>query len=225
MEATHWHKAWSENRIGFHESRANKRLQEHWSSLELAQGSTVFVPLCGKALDMIWLHEQGHAVFGVELSEKAVQCFFDENELNFKRSPEGRFVWFRGAGSASGIDIAVGDFFHLSAADCEHVSGFYDRASLVAWNDELRPDYVRHLAELMQAETRGLLLSIDYDQSVMQGPPFAVSDQTARQLLNSHFDIRTLAHYSGAKRVGNLAKRGLKTLDERVYRLERRTNK
>lgn len=52
------------------------------SSLDLAQGSRVFVPLCGKSLDMIWLAQQGHEVIGVELSPVAVEDFFRENGLN-----------------------------------------------------------------------------------------------------------------------------------------------
>jgi len=43
-------------------------LCQYWQELNLAHDSVVFVPLCGKSRDMLWLREQGHQVLGVELS-------------------------------------------------------------------------------------------------------------------------------------------------------------
>lgn len=221
MQAEYWLDKWSDDKIGFHQDRANKRLQEHWASLNLARGAPVFVPLCGKSLDMLWLHQAGHPVLGVELSEKAVKAFFAENELPYEYGQGERFDLYTGTGQAQGICLMVGDFFALKPADLAHCHGFYDRAAMIAMGDDLRARYATHLGQSLAAGTRGLLLTIDYDQSRMNGPPFSVSDENARTLLSNHFDITELAHYSGPERLGNLADRGLETLDERVYLLTR----
>ena len=49
------------------------------------------------------------------------------------------------------IELLVGDFFALTAADLAGVAGVYDRAALVALPPKMREDYVRLLAELLPA--------------------------------------------------------------------------
>ena len=221
MQAEFWLDKWSDDKIGFHQDQVNKRLQEHWASLNLAEGSPVFVPLCGKSLDMLWLHNAGHPVLGVELSEKAVKAFFAENDLPYEHRRGERFDIYMGTLHAQGVVLMVGDFFALTPAELAHCHGFYDRAAMIAMGDDLRARYATHLGQCLAVGTKGLLVTIEYDQSRMNGPPFSVSDDNARTLLNSHFDIAELAHHSGPERLGNLADRGLETLDERVYLLTR----
>ena len=97
----------------------------------------------------------------------------------------------------------------------------YDRASLIAMPPELRSDYARQLADLLPLGTRGLVIAIEYDPSRMDGPPFSVPDAEVRELLGANFELEALAHHSGPERLGNLAGRGLDTLDERVYGVTR----
>ena len=222
MDASYWHEKWAEDRIGFHQDRPNRRLVEHWPALDLAPGTPVFVPLAGKSLDMLWLHERGHPVLGVELSEKAVRAFFDENALAHECRPDGPFERFSGTGDATGIELLVGDFFALTADDLAGVGALYDRASLIAMDDGFRARYAAHLGAIVPSGTHGLLLAIDYDQTRMDGPPFAVPDAVARELLEPAFDVDELAHHRGHPRAGNLDGRGLDVLEERVYRLHRR---
>ena len=219
MEAAYWQKAWSEDRIGFHQENINKRLQQHWQALSLTGKSPVFVPLCGKTQDMLWLHGQGHPIVGVELSSKATRGFFTENDLPFTQSQEGDFEVFRGIGQADGITLLAGDFFKLTPEHLAHCRAFYDRASLIAMPPAMRAEYAAHLGRLMHNDARGLLLAIAYDQDRMKGPPFSVADDNVRELLGQAFTISELAYFSGPERLGNLAKRGLETLEERVYLL------
>ena len=76
MEADFWLNRWENNLTGFHLDEVNPHLKENWSALNLPAGSRVFVPLCGKSLDLIWLAEQGHQVVGIELSHLAAEAFF-----------------------------------------------------------------------------------------------------------------------------------------------------
>lgn len=221
MDPDYWHGKWETDAIGFHQSRVNSRLTTFWPKVAPSTDGCVFVPLAGKSLDMLWLHERGHSVLGVELSEKAVAAFFEENGLPHERRGDDSFVEYSGIGSARGITLLVGDFFALHPAQLAHVQAFYDRASLIAMNDALRARYAEHLGRILPLGSRGLLLSIDYDQSKMQGPPFAVSAETVERLLGGHFDIEELLCESGPERLGNLKDRGLDTLTERAYRLNR----
>ncbi len=221
VQPDYWHQKWAEDKIAFHQERYNKRLVELWPTLDIEPSTPVFVPLCGKSRDMLWLHERGHPVFGVELSEKACEAFFVENELPFERRTMERGTEFTGSGAASGIRLIAGDFFALTPVDTEHVHALYDRASLIAMNAELRGDYARQLIDLMPLQTRGLVIAIEYDEQRMQGPPFSVPDAEVRALLGASFELEELAHHGGPERLGNLAERGLDTLDERVYGVRR----
>jgi thiopurine S-methyltransferase len=193
----------------------------HWPSMELSTGTQVFVPLCGKTTDMLWIAEQGHSVLGVELSAKAAEAFFIENELEYAVSERDGFEIYTSKSSALAIEIWAGDFFNLTQDHLAQCGAYYDRAAMIAMNESLRAEYSAHMGALMRPGSRALLLVISYDQDKMKGPPFSVSDENVRKLLSEAFDICELEHYSGAQRLGNLSDRGLETLDERVYLMKR----
>ena len=124
MEPGFWHERWERAEIGFHKQDINVHLQQFWHRLELRAGQRVFVPLCGKSLDLLWLAGEGHPVTGVELSPVAVEAFFHENELQPRRWREGAFeVW-----ETDEIRILLGDFFALERRHVADCAGVYDRA-------------------------------------------------------------------------------------------------
>jgi thiopurine S-methyltransferase len=221
MQAEYWRRKWLDDQIGFHQQKVNSRLQKYWPELDVPDKSTVFVPLCGKSLDMLWLHLQGHPVLGIELSEKAIQAFFAENDLPCQHHRTGDFEVYSGIEHAQGITLMAGDFFSLTPAQVAHCQGFYDRAALIAMDPEMRVKYASQMGKIVPVGARGLLLTIAYDQQRLQGPPFSVPDDNVRKLLGTDFHIAELAHYSGPEYRGNLSSRGIETLDERVYFLTR----
>ena len=85
MEADFWHDRWRNDEIGFHQRKFNRHLVKHWPTFGSQPEARVFVPLCGKSLDLIWLAERGHAVVGCEISEIAVASFFGEAGLTVRR--------------------------------------------------------------------------------------------------------------------------------------------
>lgn len=178
MEARFWHGKWAKNEIGFHEKEANPLLVDHLQSLSLPDGARVFVPLCGKSLDMHWLLAQGHRVVGVELSRLAVEQLFEE--LGAK--PTVTRIGWLDRYAAPGIEVYVGDLFHLSADLVGVVDAIYDRAALVALPAEMRGDYARHLIEISLRAPQ-LLICFEYEPHLMAGPPFPV------------FSDEVLAHY------------------------------
>ena len=221
MKTNRWHKSWEEGKIGFHQTKINSRLQQHWPAMGLDTNVPVLVPLCGKSIDMLMLHNIGHPVVGVELSEIAVEAFFVENQLTYERRETGNLQEFTGTGQAAGIRLLVGDFFALKVTQTGPLGGFYDRASLIALPPEIRQQYIDKLAALMPVGAVGLLIGLSYDPSKMDGPPFSIPDEEVRKRFAENFQVSELAHSSGSERLGNLADRGLETMDEHIYQLLR----
>ncbi|MEP7220687.1 MAG: thiopurine S-methyltransferase, partial [Bacteroidota bacterium] len=67
MDSSFWQNRWRENRIGFHQGSVNSRLRRHFAEIAGDAKECVFIPLCGKSLDILWIADQGHPVVGVEL--------------------------------------------------------------------------------------------------------------------------------------------------------------
>ncbi|MDF9755788.1 thiopurine S-methyltransferase [Pseudomonas hunanensis] len=176
MEPAFWHKRWADNQIGFHQAQVNPYLQAHWPALGLAPGARVLVPLCGKSLDMLWLAAQGYRVLGVELSRRAVADFFTEHGLVAQVARHGAFEVWR----SDEVELWCGDVFALRAEDLAGCAGVYDRAALIALPGPMRERYMALLGKLLPAACRGLLVTLDYDQALIDGPPFSVPDAEVR---------------------------------------------
>lgn len=171
MEANFWHQKWQRGEIAFHREEANPHLVAHWSKLNLAQGSRVFVPLCGKTKDIAYLLSGGYQVIGVELSELAVRELFEELSVTPQVTQVAGFVRF----SADDIDIFVGDFFQLNAELTGKIDAIYDRAALVALPSQMRIDYTAHLINISHKAPQ-LLVTYEYQQELIDGPPFSISE-------------------------------------------------
>ena len=162
-----WLSRWESGKTGWHQTGGNKALRKFWPGL--ASGSRVLVPLCGKSPDLLWLAQQGCAVTGVELSEVAVRAFFSEAGIGFEIEESLGLKWFRGL--EQDITIVCGDYFQFSDRPFD---ALYDRASLITWPADLRPAYIKHTKGLLKPEATQLLLTLEYDQSKADGPPFSV---------------------------------------------------
>ena len=216
MEKSFWHERWERQEIGFHQNEINPFLARHWQELQLSLGAKIFVPLCGKSLDMLWLRDQGHAVLGVELSPIAVQAFFRGNGYTPEHTAKENFDYYE----AGSIRILCGDFFNLKKEDMKGVSAVYDRASLVALPPAMRERYVRHLLGILPPATRILLISFDYRQPEMPGPPFAVSIEEVESLYKGCADIRLLAQHDTLDENPRFRERGLTRLQENIFLLK-----
>lgn len=196
MEADFWHSRWQEGRIGFHQSDVNTFLKNWWPTLELPAQSTIFVPLCGKSLDMLWLAAQGHRVIGVELSEIAANEFFAEQGVQPDICQQDDFVSYR----ANNVTILCGDFFDLSATDLDGVAAVFDRAALIALPKDLRQAYAGHLRKILPAGCQMLLVGMEYDESALSGPPFNVSWAEITALFDEHGELKILSEQTADAR-------------------------
>lgn len=217
MHAEFWQARWARNEIGFHAHEVNPYLQRYWPDLGLPSGTRVLVPLCGKSLDMAWLAAQGCRVVGVELAQKAVEDFFSAHELQAQISEDGAFKVYR----AGSVEIYCGDFFALTAQQLGDCRALYDRAALIALPAETRARYVAHLRELLASGCQGLLVTLDYPQAEMQGPPFALDEDEVRGLFESGWQMRLVETRDVLGENLKFQQRGLTRLDEQAYRLIR----
>jgi len=213
-----WRLRWQRGELGWHEDAFNRHLSEHWPGLEVTPTRQVFVPLCGKSLDMLWLAGRGHRVLGVEISELAAEAFCRENGLTPRVTDESPFRRY----TMDEIEILVGDFFDLTPNHLRQIGAVYDRASVIALPPEIRPAYAEHLAALLAADVPSLLITLDYDPTRMSGPPFAVTADEVRALFAPAFEIDMLMSFNLIEGEPHWRQRGLDWLNEQVYRLRRR---
>ncbi|WP_428776356.1 thiopurine S-methyltransferase [Vibrio sp.] len=208
-----WHNKWASNQIGFHLEDVNPLLIQYWQHTKPQRGEKVLVPLCGKSEDLIWLASQHDEVQGVELSQIAVRAFFAEHFYTPMVTPvaSGHELY-----QFDELSIFTGDFF---TAPVEAVDLVYDRASLIALPEPMRREYVERLKSLILPGGRILLVTLDYPQQEMSGPPFSVAEQEIRQLYQG-YQVTRLYQDIADERHPKIAQRGLSRFSEEVFLIE-----
>lgn len=192
MHAEFWQKRWSEGRLGFHQSHVNDLLRAYWPKLGCLPEQNVFVPLCGKSLDMLWLRQQGHPIVANDLIDTAAQDFFSEAQLAYQCQRKMSFTEY----SSPEIRFWAGDYFALAP---EWISpegapiGFYDRAALAAMPPGQQARYVEQLARLVPPRSRGLIIALEQDKALDVGPPFSLPAAHLDRLFSPYFEIQAWA--------------------------------
>jgi thiopurine S-methyltransferase len=218
MDPEFWHERWSRDEIGFHQHDFNAHMQMFIGRLGLRPGAHIFVPLCGKSRDLVWLLERGYRVTGVEISPRAVSAFFAENQLpsQVTEIPGGRLF------QAPGLDLFCTDFFGPGLDRMAPFDAVYDRAALVALPGEMRSAYADRLLQWIRPGVRTLLVTLDYPQHEMRGPPFAVTLGEVEALYADTCLIERLHSEDCLAREPRFRKKGLTRLTEYVLLLERK---
>lgn len=218
MRAKFWHERWDRGEIGFHQPGFNSHMQRFIGRLGVKPGAHMLVPLCGKSLDMLWLAGQGYRVTGIELSERAAEDFFAENHLACERMCADGVTIYRG----EMVDIWSTDIFSVAMTDLPGVDAVYDRAALIALPPEMRPAYAEHLAGLVRDGTPVLLITLEYPQQEMNGPPFSVTGDEVEELFSRTFQIEHLLQEERLSKEPRFRKKGLTRMEEQVYVLRKK---
>ena len=213
MNPDFWHERWQRNEIGFHQQEINAHLQDFWGQLAVPAGGLVFVPLCGKSRDLLWLRARGYKVLGAEISPIAVRDFFTENAITPQVTRQGAFERY----VADGLVVLRGDFFDLTPELLQGVAGVYDRASLIALPPELRTRYAGHSVAILPAAAGTLLVTMEYPRNEMSGPPFAVHEDEVRRLYDKRYAVTCLFSKDILAENPRFRERGLRALMEKVY--------
>ena len=223
MDPEFWHQRWRERQIGFHQSSPHPFLERWWPTLAVAPGARVYVPLCGKSLDMVWLAVRGYAVVGSELSSVAVADFFGEQQSQQVQRTDvvlesrGPFNVHR----AGSYELLQGDALQLTPELLGPVHAAYDRAALVALPPAMRAAYADSFATLMPSGSRTLLVAFEYAQQVKEGPPFSVEPDEVQRLYGAAFRVELLERVDIIGESPKFAAAGLDTLFEVAYSLTR----
>ena len=201
MDSKFWQQRWQDGRIGFHKSNVNPQLTEYFSELAVPISGQVLVPLCGKSVDMVWLAHAGYDVVGVELVETAVQAFFAEQKViptitEFTSATVNAILKrYQGQLAGQTITLWAADIFALSATDIGEINAVYDRAALIALPATMRTDYSAQIVKLSNHAPQ-LLITLNYDQSKKDGPPFSISQQQLQQYYDTDYKIIELENQS-----------------------------
>lgn len=218
MDTDFWRQRWEQQQIGFHQPEVNHYLKTYMSRLDLQSGAHVFVPLSGKSVDLLWLQHQGYRPSGVEISEIAVKDFFTDNALDAESRQQADFVCWQ----YENLQILCGDFFRLDPSTIGQIDAVFDRAALIALPPSMRPDYVRHVKTLVSAHSKMLIVTLSYDQSEMDGPPFSVEEGEIADLYAKEYEIEPLCSEEIIQDNPQFRDKGLSRLTERAYLLKPR---
>ena len=183
-----WLDKWNDKKIGFHESEPHNLLTQFWGNLRVSNTSKVLVPLCGKSIDMIWLKKCGHAVTGVELSETAILSFFDENQVDAEIQSGDKNNYYVG----ENLTIWEADIFNLPNIELESHRVIYDRAALVAIKPRQRFRYARIFTDNIPSGNFMFLIVLEYDKSLLSGPPFSLAKDDIELLYGKSWDIKEI---------------------------------
>ena len=215
---TDWISRWQDGKIGWHRDQVNTKLVDFIQCLKLNPGDSVFVPLCGKSVDMLYLLEQGFKVIGVELSPIAAEQFFTQSKIEYSIVKSSKFDIY----TNDDISIYVGDYFDLDSSILSLVTAVYDRAALIALEIDLRQKYAQHLYSIIPTDCRVLLLTLNYPQSQMSGPPYALSEDEVKLLFNKRFEYQQLFCINDIENEPKFLRAGVDFVEKAAYCLHKK---
>ena len=217
MDVNFWHEKWKNNQIGFHSPQVNAKLTQFADQAGIQPNTRVFVPLCGKSLDLMWLKNRGCRVTGVELSPIAIESFYSETQLKFTKQETSECLQY----NSGRITLFQSDFFQLSAEILQETDVIYDRAALIALPADLRKKYVAKLDQYFPSEITILLITLEYPQNEMNGPPFSVTEEEVNELYGQRFKITKLHSDNILTSDDHFKQSGLSLMYENVYLLKK----
>ena len=188
---THWLSLWEQGRTPWQQVEPDKRLQKHIHLLTKGQSSiSIFVPLCGKSLDLVWLATQGHSVVGVELSPIAARQLFEENSLPYSATEGEQFTVFKAEGIK--LTIFVGSMFNLTPDLTGLCDAVWDCRSLVAVGVADRENYIRIIRSILKPDGVILMTRLEYNPTEHPGPPFILTTDIVESLFGDGYSIEQL---------------------------------
>ncbi|HET7922633.1 MAG TPA: thiopurine S-methyltransferase [Gammaproteobacteria bacterium] len=217
MNHDYWLQRWQAGNTPWHLDAVMPLLEQHWPALDLPRDTRVLVPLCGRSLDMAWLAAQGHRVLGVELSPLAIAQFFDSQGLAPKTHEAADGLHH----VTDDIEIIQGDIFGLDDATLAGCGAVYDRAAIIALPEPTRTRYANEVYARLPTSSRGLMITFEYPQAQMDGPPFSVEADEIHRLFENHWSINLVERRDVLASLPLFRERGLTALHTAVYQLKR----
>jgi len=192
LNPSDWIKAWDADYVPFHKQAPHTGLLKH-ETLLLPKLSSVFIPLCGKTVDMKYLSDKGHKVVGLEISEKGILEFFKDNELSYSRKRHSTLPFDVFQADGADITIYMGDMFEATSQLLGTFDAIWDRASYISINVDERPKYRGIMATLLKPEGIWLLNCYEYDLSKYRGRPNSIEEDEIMQTFRDQFKVKKLS--------------------------------
>jgi len=168
----YWQARWATGQSQWNSEKPHQYLIKYLDVLTAGSKSVrFFLPLCGKAGDLLHLYQEGHTVTGVEGVPFVVEQFFRENKLDYEKVSLPEIRGWRYKTKDSRLCIYACDFFAVTPEMIGDVDAVYDRGALEAINVSDRPGYVKLMQQLIGKDFRYVLNAYEYDDSEFQGPP------------------------------------------------------
>ncbi|XP_033756355.1 probable thiopurine S-methyltransferase [Pecten maximus] len=170
-----WLNNWEGDCTPWHMSDVHEGLARYYKVLvnKPSVQNKIFLPLCGKSVDIKWLADRGNEVVGVEAAEMGLVEFFAEQNIEYSveaaASVKGKL--FRSRDNK--IRLYCCDIFDFSASVECGFSGVWDRGSIEALEFEDRKRYIELMRTLISSET-GYLAEI-VERDLGKGPPYYVT--------------------------------------------------
>lgn len=217
MDPSFWHNKWKTGDIFFHKEEPNPLLVKH---ADLLAKGHIMVPLCGKSVDMVWLAQRGFKVTGIELSPIACEDFFSQNGITFTKTPHGESMLYQ----SEQISIWCGDIFQIPSQAWEGCTGVYDRAALIALPKDLRKKYAELVCQQLLKNKptfkNMLLISVEYAEGAVEGPPFSISKEEIQELFGKVLKIESLEPTDDDRLTGMAPKFQSTEVISKPYRLK-----
>lgn len=187
-----WADQWSSDQAFWHIKEVNPILKKFENNLipSVTSNTTIFFPLCGKTLDMLYFLEKGYNVVGVEGVETIILEYLNENGLkydvlNIQHDGAELKVFVSGK-----LTLICGNYFSTgplkpSSGIPEYVTrkgdAVFDRGSMMAILPELVDDYTKVLHRWVKPDGKVLLYAPEFDQNLRPGPPYSLSEKQVNQ--------------------------------------------
>lgn len=188
-----WQAVWKRSsNPNFHAQQVKPHLKQLLATLNIMPGQGIFVPFCGKSVDMLWLQQQGYCVLGVDISKEAIDDFCNENGLQYSETQKNGLLIREIKSENAPLTLICGDIFKLQASDVADISVIYDRAGYIAIPKELRVKYANLLANIFPENTKMLLGLFNFEnEKPFQGPPHYISEEEIQTLLSPTLQVHT----------------------------------
>ncbi|ELT88821.1 hypothetical protein CAPTEDRAFT_201073 [Capitella teleta] len=173
------------------------------------RGIRIFLPLCGKSLDIQFLRSKGHKIVGVEFAEMPIRAFLEEHSIEYELadmpSIEGQV--FKALDGS--LKIYQCDIFKFDASAEDLFDAVWDRGAFGAINHHQREQYVDLLKMILKPDSKILLNTFNYDQREYSGPPHCLLDEDIQRLFGDFFTIENcepLDEMNDAKRMRGMTR-------------------
>ena len=178
-----------------HMPEINPFLQEYFQLLDdgKLKGKRIFVPFCGKSLDMKWFYEKGMSVVGVEVSELPAREFFSGNNLEYEVEHSTTVPHCKIYRHDDRLCIYLCDIFNL---DSKLLGGrfdyLWDRGALVAVIHEERELYWNFISSILADNAQGFIELNEFDSTQHTGPPYDFSKDCLARLLGDKYSFKQI---------------------------------